>query len=326
MAEQTKKELSFKQKLLKITESRYFGMLLPVAVLLILVLIFALGNKRFLNSRNLKIIVDQTLIIATVATGASFIYATGNVNIAMGATTGLISALVAVSYTKTNSVFLGILLAFVIGLSVSALAVLIAQKGHVKILYITVVMMTLLLSIQQVTLNNSTMYVDGLKKFLDSINFTYIFYVLFLITSIVIFNFTKIGRTLKFIGTNNECAEATGINYHKYLFISFIIAGIGAALGALMLIQRTGAVGKDTASTYNMDVMLAIVLGGMSVFGGSKSYIHSASLGALTVVVLNNGLLMLGVDASWIQAIRGILFLVLVVMSQPKTDLLPEKD
>ena len=93
-----------------------------------------------------------------------------------------------------------------------------------------------------------------------------------------------------------------------------------------MTITRTGSVSNFTATTLNMDVLLAIVLGGMSVFGGSKSFIYSATLGAITVVILNNGLQMLDVDSVLIQGIRGVFFLVLVVASQKRTSLLPEKD
>lgn len=140
---------------------------------------------------------------------------------------------------------------------------------------------------------------------------------------VVLFHFTDIGRSLRFIGTNNTCAEQTGISKSKYLLIAFLIAGVGCGIGAVLAIIRGGSIGTSTLPSLNMDCMLALVLGGMSIFGGSKSYVYSGVVGALTVVVLNQGLLMAGVDSTIIQAIRGIAFLALVTVSQVRPKGLP---
>ena len=75
-----------------------------------------------------------------------------------------------------------------------------------------------------------------------------------------------------------------------------------------------------------MDCMLAIVLGGMSCFGGSRSNTYSAVVGAVLVTVLNNGLLMIGVSSTILQAIRGVIFIVLVCVSQTRPKGLPSRD
>lgn len=321
-------KVKLKSSLLAIKDNRLTTKLLPIFWLVILAVIFGINSKgMFFHPFNLSVIVDQSLIVATVATGASFIYATGNVNIAMGATTGLIAAIAVKVYVATQSVALMFVAAFVAGIVISILAVTVSSKFKVKILFVTVVMMTLLLAIQQTVLNNQTISIPyEITSALRDGNFPYIAFGVYFIVCLILFNFTKIGRSIKFIGTNSDCSNATGIVYDRYLLIAFILAGIGASLGALMTITRTGTVSNFTASTLNMDVLLAIVLGGMSVFGGSKSFIYSAMLGAITVVVLNNGLQMLGVDSVLIQGIRGVFFLVLVVASQTRTGLLPEKD
>ena len=148
-------------------------------------------------------------------------------------------------------------------------------------------------------------------------------FVIFFVFAIFMFHFTAIGRSLKMIGTNNENAFQTGIEKSKYILIAFIIAGIGSGIGALLVIVRGGSVGAQTLSTLNNDVMLAIVLGGMSIFGGSKSFAYTGIVGALTVCVLNQGLLMIGVDSTIIQAVRGIIFLILIMTAQQRPKGLP---
>jgi ribose transport system permease protein len=72
--------------------------------------------------------------------------------------------------------------------------------------------------------------------------------------------------------------------------------------------------------------MLAIVLGGMPVFGGSKSRAFAPVIGAVTVTALNNGLLMTGVSASLVQGVRGIIFLLLLLMGNKRSQLLPARE
>jgi ribose transport system permease protein len=142
----------------------------------------------------------------------------------------------------------------------------------------------------------------------------------------ILFHFTSLGRKLRYTGINEICAELTGFKKSRYLLLGFAIAGIGVGIGAIIVIIRNGSITTDTCSTLNMDVMLAIVLGGMSCFGGSRSMTFSAIVGAVMVTVLNNGLLMLGVSSTLVQAIRGIVFIILVYASQTRPKGLPSRE
>ena len=161
---------------------------------------------------------------------------------------------------------------------------------------------------------------------LKNANAPILIFALFFIFCTVLFHFTAMGRKLRYIGINDICAELTGFKKSRYLFWAFVIAGIGVGMGAVMTIIRNGSITTDTAATLNMDCMLAIVLGGMSCFGGSRSNTYSAIVGALIVTVLNNGLLMLGVSSTVLQAIRGVVFIILVCASQTRPQGLPSRD
>ena len=86
---------------------------------------------------------------------------------------------------------------------------------------------------------------------------------------------------------------------------------------------KAGSVSVNTMASLNTDVMLAIVLGGMSIFGGSRSFAFTGVIGSLTVCLLNQGLLMIGVDSSIVQAVRGIIFLILIITAQQRPKGLP---
>ncbi len=326
MSENTKeKKNTFLTKLKAISEQRWFVHTLPIIFLVLLVVFFAVQTSgRFVTPNLLRMIFQQALIVATVATGASFIFASGNVNLAMGATTVLTATLAGIIYNATGSFALMVVASIAIGASIMAVSALISTLLNVRVMYVTIVMMTLLKAIQESILGGSTVSLPyELIDTLTKNNFPTIAFALFFIFAIVLFHFTAIGRSLKMIGTNNENAFQTGIKKSKYLLIAFIIAGIGSGIGALLVIVRAGSVGTQTLPSLNTDVMLAIVLGGMSIFGGSKSYAYTGVVGALTVCVLNQGLLMIGVDSTIIQAVRGIIFLALIVTAQQRPKGLP---
>lgn len=312
----------------KFAENRWTSRLLSPIILVLLILVFSLATGgRFGNVRNLTMILEQALVVGTVATGAVFIFATGNVNISMGATTALVATIAAKAYMATESVPLMFAVSLAAGVAIMALTALLSTWLDVRVLFVTVVMMTLLASIQMTVLGSSNIQLPyDMTSALDGAGLPLILYIVFFVFCTVLFHFTALGRKLRYIGINDLCAELTGFKKSRYLLIAFLIAGIGVGLGALSTIVRNGTITTDTCSTLNMDCMLAIVLGGMSCFGGSRSNTYSAIVGAVIVTVLNNGLLMVGVSNTVLQAVRGVVFIILVCASQKRPQGLPSRD
>ena len=319
------KASKLKSSIKRTMESRIFVRLLPIIFLALLMVFFSIATGgRFTSKQSLRVIIQQALIVATVSTGACFIFATNNVNLAMGATTVLTATLAGMAYNATGSVAVMVIVALVLGATIMAVSALLSTLLRVRVMFVTIVMMTLLSSLQQSILGGSTVALpyDMIQR-LTKMNFSYIAFGAFFVVCVILFHFTNIGRSLRFIGTNNTCAEQTGISKSKYLFIAFIIAGIGCGIAALLAIVRASSIGQRTLSSLNLDCMLALVLGGMSIFGGSRSFAFAGVVGAITVYILNQGLLMIGVSSTIIQGIRGVLFLILVSTAQTRPKGLP---
>ncbi len=316
---------SFLTKLKTMTEQRWFVQTLPIVFLLALVAVFSILTKgRFSDPKMLKLIFQQAVIVATVATGASFIYASGNINLAMGATTVLTATLAAIIYNASKSFLLMFVSAVLIAVGLMIISVLLSTVFNVRVMFVTIVMMTLFKAVQDSVLKGATLGVPyDLVVSLSDKNYSLIAFIVFLIFAIVLFHFTAVGRSLKTLGTNNENAFQTGIEKNKYLLIAFIVAGLGAGLASIMVIERAGSLSNNTLASLNNDVLLAVVLGGMSIFGGSKSFAYTGIVGAVTVCVLNQGLIMVGVNSTIIQAVRGIIFLILIMTAQQRPKGLP---
>lgn len=317
--------LKLKKLAERVSSHRHFMRLMPLFFLVLLTIFFsAMTGGRFTSLTSLKIIFEQALIVGTVSTGAAFIFATGNVNLAMGATTVLTATIAGIVYNGTQSGVAMILAAVALGTLIMVVSALLSTLLKVRVMFVTIVMMTLLSALQQSILGGTTVSLphDIITRLTD-MKFSYIAFCLYFVVSIVLFHFTAIGRSQRMLGTNAVCAEQTGISGHKYLVLAFLIAGIGCGIGALLAIVRAGSIGANTLTSLNMDCMLALVLGGMSIFGGSRSSAYAGIVGAITVCVLNQGMLMINVDSSMIQGVRGIIFLILVYTSQKRPQGLP---
>lgn len=308
--------------------NRIVQSLLPVLFLVLMFVIFiiATGGK-ILKPITLQNILNQALITAVVATGAAFIFATGNVNIAMGSSVAITCSVTAKIYLATGSIPLMFVTAIVFGVVLLLLCSLLSVVLKVRVMFVTIVMMVLLQAIHETIVGAGQIEIPvSVLEPLDNAGVIYILFALFVAAAIIIFHFTSVGRKLKMIGSNELCSRQTGISKNAGIITAFIIAGVGVGVGALLTIIRTGSIGTSTAGKLNMDCMLAIVLGGMPVFGGAKSKAYASIIGAFTVTLLSTGLLMIGVSNDILQLVRGVIFIVLVIIGNKRSALLPARE
>lgn len=312
----------------RIRESRWTMILLPILLLAVIVIVFtALTGAAFIQVKNINVIIQQAMIVGTVATGACFIFATGNVNIAMGSCTALVATVSCMFYNKTGSIAGMFIVAVLFGIFVMVICALLSTKLNVMVIHVTIVMMTMLRAIQSELVGGVGVTLPfSMTNAVNSVGLPYYIFFGFVIICCILFHFTRVGRHIKMVGANEKSAELTGLQRDTALLIAFIMAGIGAGLAGLLTAYRTGSITQLTSDGLNMDVVLAVVLGGMSVYGGSKSKIYAPLIGAITVSALNNGLLMIGVSSAFVQGVRGILFLMLLFASNKRAVLLPARE
>ncbi|MFV0353275.1 MAG: ABC transporter permease [Oscillospiraceae bacterium] len=321
-------QLSWKERLSVIRGNRYFLTIFPFVALFLIIIIFGLTTEgRFFRPTVLTGILSQAIIIGTCATGVAFIYSNGNLDISIGSVLGMAATFGAIAYNATGSI------PVLIFVSVGAAVALMAFNCTMSVVF-NVKTITVAIVVTQIYNAITTLIIGGSGKIeinsvtsaaLNNGGFRFIAFFIYFAICVLIFHRTKVGRTLRFLGGNEKCAKQTGMSNKKATYISFLIAGAGVGLAAVFSIINVSAVSVETGNGLGMDVMLATVLGGMSIFGGSRSNAYSGLIGALTVAALNKGLLMVGISAAIIQAIRGIIFLFLVFLNSERQDLLPSR-
>lgn len=310
--------------------------LLPIAALAVLFVLLCttVNSKGYRLDMYLKIVFNEGVVLAVVATGAIFIYSLGSFDISLGASTLFSAALGVMAYNATNSLAIMILVIFGVAIGCSLFSSVLASVFNIPVFVTTVAMMSVLSAVasQIITTNGGALggisIPSELVKPLDTPVFKITMLALFAALCIFVFNFTKIGRRLKFLGGNPVCAKLTGIQMNKYAIVAFVMAGIGVGLGAFLTLVYTPSVTPTTAGSIGMNIIVAIVFGGMPISGGPRSKIYSALVGGFSYILLNNTLKLLidgntGYGVS--QIVSAVFFLAVVYVTglNYRTKLLP---
>lgn len=132
-------------------------------------------------------------------------------------------------------------------------------------------------------------------------------------------NKTVVGRRIYALGGNEKAAKLSGVNTSRLLFLSYVNMGLLAAVAALVCVARFNSASPMAGTGYELDAIGACFIGGASAYGGVGT-IGGAVIGAIFMGVLNNGMSILGIDANWQKAVKGLVLLAAVV-----TDVMSKK-
>jgi ribose transport system permease protein len=286
----------------------------PLLGLIGVVVFFAAATKGLsISPFNLKILVNQVVILAVIATGSTFIFTMGAFDISLGALTSLASVLGILAANASGSVI--VMLIVCIGAAVSISLANGACIAFFKLpsFIVTLATMSIMTAIVSLVIGTSSMItIEEDISYLDTTRIKITVLSVVIILSVFMFHYNKLGRSNKIIGGSPVVATQSGISIVRSTIATFFISGIGIGLGSFLLLARTGSVSAQTASSLAFEIIIAIVLGGMPISGGARSKITAAIIGASTITVLNNGLVILGMSTGALQAVRGVLFLVVV--------------
>ena len=129
---------------------------------------------------------------------------------------------------------------------------------------------------------------------------------------------TRFGRFALLIGGGEQVARTAGIPVDRYKICAFIVSGVTAGLAGIFAVSRLGAVGPSLGGDLLLNTIAAIVVGGTSLAGGIGG-VHRTLIGVAIIMVLNNGLNLLGVGPYWQLVIKGLVVIGAVLISQDRS-------
>lgn len=303
-------------------------------VLVVLVMVIALWDPRFLSLTTFRDILLQSSTRAIIALGAAFVLITGGVDLSTGRVVGL-TAVLSASMLQTSDyaarfypdlpqlpVWIPILIAIFAGLLVGLLNGLIISKFSVPPFIATLGTMVIVYGLNSIYFDlppNDSQPIGGLRSDFTNLGSGYIFSVpiivlIAIVVSIIvwiIFNKTRLGKYMYAIGGNKEAAIVSGINVGGTLLILYAIAGSLYGLGGVLESARTGGATNNYGNMYELDAIAACVVGGVSTSGGIGT-VPGVLAGVLIFGVINYGLTFIGVNPYWQLIIKGLIIVVAV--------------
>lgn len=287
--------------------------IIPIAGLVIIFLIFAFttGGK-FLAPINLQNLIIQSAITMVAAVGTAFVMAHNNLDFSLGGACALSCVL---SYLIAGqNLVLFFILCIVLGILCGLFSALLHIKGQIPAFMAGMCLMFAGRGVAQSVAAKQNMLMVKAAS-LNNIWFFLIVLVIVAVLGFLIFNYTKIGKYQKLIGTNPKAAELSGISVGKYKTIAFAISGATIGIAACLTVIRSAAIIGNTGLNLETNVLLALSLGGISITGGSATKMRSAIIGTLIFFILNNGLTLWGLNADYVDIVKAVFFLLTVTIS-----------
>lgn len=299
---------------------------IPFIGLIGLFVIVGVLNPDFLAPMNLLNLLRQVSINALIAFGMTFVILTGGIDLSVGAILALSSALMAGMMVSGLDPVLAIGFACLIGALLGAVNGAFIAKAKMAPFIATLATMTVFRGLTLVYTNGNP--ITGLS---DSFWFQ-VFgrgYLLGLpvpaITVIISFvilwcllHKTPFGRKTYAIGGNEKAALISGINVDRMKVLIYALNGLLAALAGAILASRLDSAQPTAGTSYELDAIAAVVLGGTSLSGG-RGRIVGTLIGALIIGTLNNGLNLLGVSSFYQLVVKGAVILLAVYIDRKKT-------
>lgn len=285
--------------------------------LLVLLLIFGIGNRNFVTTGNLLNVAVQTTPILLIAMGQTFVLISGGIDLSIGsniALAGVMTAMLMKSGVPIPiAILAGIIAAAIVGITNGALV----SYGKLPPFIVTLGTMT---AVRGITLTlTKGIPISGLPEGFNNIGISktfgipnpiYIMIVFAVIFGIILAK-TKTGRYIYAIGSNSEAARLSGVNSSFALIKVYMFSAILSGIAGLVMAARIISAPPTAGMGYELDAVAASVIGGASTMGGEGT-IAGTIIGAFIISVLRNGLNLMGISPFIQQIVIGVVIVAAV--------------
>jgi len=296
----------------------YIGFVVVFVVFAVL-----LRDDGFLSSTNLLNIASQTATITVIAVAMTYVIGCAEIDLSVGSVAGLSSVCAAMAVANWGLVP-GILAGLGVGVAVGAV-----NGGLVSLLSIPSFLVTLGMlgiaagvaqwitdSAPQPILNATFNLTFGGGNF-GPIPGLIVWSALFVVAGAIVLAKTRFGRQVLATGGNRTAAEFTGVNTKKIKFQVLMLSSVVAAIAGMLYAGRLQSGRFQWGEGDELSAIAAVILGGTSLFGGFGSVVGTL-FGALLIGLINNGLILAGLDSSQQQVVRGAIIILAVALARKK--------
>jgi ribose transport system permease protein len=301
----------------------------PMVGLLLLCVVLTAFTDSFLTLSNLLNVLDQVTVLGIMALGMTLVILIGGIDLSVGAV--LAVAIMVMSWLEQVlglPMWVAMLGAIAVGAACGSTTALLVVRAGLPSFIATLAMMSIARGLAYMVTDGAQ--VSGFPEWFSNLSVIRYGGVLSLTVSCFValallfwfvLKFTVPGRSLYAIGGSSKVAKLAGIRVKGYTSAVYIISGICAALGGIIMTSRLDTAGAGAGVGYELDVIAAVVIGGGSLKGGAGSLVGTI-IGVLIIGVLRNGLNLAGISPFVQQVVIGavIAFAVMLDLLKRKTD------
>ena len=290
-----------------------------VVVLLALCVFFSLRSEFFLNWDNWLNILIAVSITGIIAAPATMLIIAGQFDLSVGS--ALTFCGIVMAYTaERQGILVAVLATIMAGLLVGALNGFLVTVVGVNALITTLGTLAAFAGLARLLADGQTLILDdfgtlGTTRIFFRIPIGVVIFLGVVLLFYLTMRYTVFGRSMYAIGANPVAARLSGIRSNRLIFFAFLLSGLCVTLGALINVSQLGAASTLAGNGVELSVVTAVILGGASLAGG-RGTILGTMLGLLIIGVLNNGLVLMNIDAFWQDVARGTLLILAVSFDQ----------
>lgn len=290
-----------------------------ILTLVAMIIFFSVVTKSFLSAKNFANIARQISITGICSVGMTMVILTGGIDLSIGSVIGFTSAVAALMMSNGQPIILASIVSLVLGVIIGVI-----NATCINYLQIPAMIATLGTQISlrgAVYLVTGGMPVYGLPESfkvlgqgsIGIIPISMIIMVIVFIIGYIILNKMVFGRKIYGIGGNAETARLSGVNVKKEIYKIYMLVGFFGSLAGLILMSRVNSGQPSAGDGYEMDIITAVVLGGVSVSGG-EGKITKVIIGVIFMGVLANGMMMMNINEYWQRVVKGLVLLAAVAV------------
>lgn len=298
---------------------REWGIL--IVFVLIVGILMLLSPSSFARPTNLINIVKQASINGILATGMTFVIISGGIDLSVGSIVAL-SGVIAASFAHPGEypLIVPIVLSILVGGVAGFLNGIGVAYGNIPPFIVTLGSMTMIRGMALIVARGSPVF-NVTKAFeniaggflFDTIPYLTIYFVVTAAIGAFVLTRTVFGRRVYSVGGNEMAAKVSGIQVDKTKVAVYSISGFLAGVAGLLLASRIVSGNPTSGVSYELDAIAAVVIGGISLSGGSGKW-YGAVIGALLIAVIGNGLDILNVSAHFQLLIKGAIIITAVLL------------
>jgi rhamnose transport system permease protein len=295
-------------------------------LIVVAVLIFGSLIEGYYTARTFNRIASSVAIITVIGAGQTLVVLTRNIDLSVGSIVGCTAYFTGTQLALHSGMppVAAVLIAMGLGLVMGSINGVIVAWGRVPSIIVTLGTLAIYRGILIDYSGAKTVTTDSLPKWLVDLPQTPLFTLngldvrAIVVIALIVVAITQVGvaffnfgRNFYAIGSNPDAAELVGLPKNRVIFTAFALSGALAGLAGFMFLARFGNITVEAGRGLELQVVAAVVVGGVNIFGGSGTIV-GAMLGAVMIGTLEQSLFRLQISEFWRDAILGLLILLAV--------------